>query len=50
MPTCVIACGSCARIYKQGHIPAICNIFLLKNFKIHFFLPTHEAEIKPLIP
>ena len=36
----------CARIYKQGPIPAIFNTFLLKIPKL-IFLPTHEAEIRP---
>ena len=39
-------CDSCARVYKQGHIPAICNTFLLKIPKFSF-LSTHEAEIRP---
>ena len=39
-------CDSCARIYKQGPIPAFCNTFLLKILKFSF-LSTHEAEIRP---
>ena len=39
-------CDSCARVYKQGPIPAICNTFLIKIPKFSF-LSTHEAEIKP---
>ena len=39
-------CDSCARFYKQGPIPAICNTFLLKIPKFNI-LPTHEAEIRP---
>ena len=39
-------CDSCARVYKQGPILAICNTFLLKILKFSF-LSTHEAEIRP---
>ena len=39
-------CDSCARIYKQGPIPAICNTSLREIPKFNF-LPTHEAEIRP---
>ena len=39
-------CDSCAKIYKQGPIPATCNTSILKIPKF-IFLPTHEAEIRP---
>ena len=39
-------CDSSARIHKQGPLPAICNMSLLKIPKFNF-LPTHEAKIRP---
>ena len=37
MATCVVECGSFARIYKQGPILAICNTSLLKIPKFIFY-------------
>ena len=46
MATFKSECDSCAKVCKQGSIPAICNTFLLK-IPIFNFLPTHEADIRP---
>ena len=40
-------CDICARIHKQGPLPAFCNNSLL-NIPKFIFLLTHEGEIRPI--